>query len=218
MRLQATQSIERNSPDWQGFLIDAGIGCFVESASILALGYFNICIGETRYGKAELDATGMGCSYDEVVRRWRERRRSVFPELGVLPARQMAEAYLTYQYLDADPDRTYCGLVRHEFGNRLIESKVVWAPDGDEAFDDDSCVLQFDIGDQVRIVGFKGVDFEELDDTISEIYLPAVEFYELLRLWIVDFEGLCRRHSPYLQQWKEQNFRFSTPRGETDLI
>ncbi len=36
------------------------------------------------------------------------------------------------------------------------DSKLMWAPDGDEAFDDGSYVLQIDSGSLVRLIGFKG--------------------------------------------------------------
>ena len=35
---------------------------------------------------------------------------------------------------------------------------LVSAPDGDEAFDDGSYVLQFDVGDRVRLIAFKRPD------------------------------------------------------------
>jgi hypothetical protein len=45
-----------------------------------------------------------------------------------------------------------------QFTKTLHSNSLVWAPDGDEAFDDSSNVLQFDIADPVRLIAFKRPD------------------------------------------------------------
>lgn len=62
--------------------------------------------------------------------------------------------------------------------------RIVWAPDGDEAFDDSSYVLQFDIDDQVRLVAFKAQHSDLFDrNTLCEVVLGADEFYGILAQW-----------------------------------
>jgi hypothetical protein len=65
-----------------------------------------------------------------------------------------------------------------------------WAPDGDKAFDDGSCVLQFDVKDRVRLIAFKSDDDYSYDpNTLSDVWLAAEEFYGILRQWRDTFES-----------------------------
>lgn len=71
-----------------------------------------------------------------------------------------------------------------EFSHWLENGKLVWAPDGDEAFDDGSFVLQFDVDDRVRLIGFRsGANCHHDPETLSDVWLPANAFYGILRQW-----------------------------------
>ncbi len=99
-----------------------------------------------------MDATLLACSFDEVAKRVRDRGThlapfSAFPDgAAIATAAWMAKYSETY-------DPSLLAISREELTNTLSNNGIVWAPDGDEAFDDGSQVLQFDIGDQVRIIG-----------------------------------------------------------------
>jgi hypothetical protein len=74
----------------------------------------------------------------------------------------------------------------------LIQAnRILWAPDGDQAFDDGSYVLHLDDGNNVRLIGFRvGEDERHIHSTLSDVQLPAASFYELLQEWQSSFEAL----------------------------
>ena len=61
---------------------------------------------------------------------------------------------------------------------------LIWAPDGDEAFDDGSSVLQLDVGDRVRLIGFRcGVGYHHDPATLRDVWLDAAGYYTTLKEW-----------------------------------
>jgi len=70
----------------------------------------------------------------------------------------------------------------------------VWAPDGDKAFDDWSHVLQFDVGERVRLIAFKSSEqgYHHAPDTLADAWLEAEEFYRVLEEW----------RSAFVAEWK----------------
>jgi hypothetical protein len=81
------------------------------------------------------------------------------------------------------------GLTANAFRDALAQGEVLWAPDGDAAFDDGSHVLQFDEGDQVRLIAFKNSDSQDkLQQSVVEVRLASDRFYELLGEWQHGFE------------------------------
>jgi hypothetical protein len=82
---------------------------------------------------------------------------------------------------------------RDSFCHHIQTSRIQWAPDGDEAFDDSSYILQFDIGEQVRIIAFQCTQGLHHDPgTLREMWIPEEEFYGILREW---------QHA-FLSEWK----------------
>jgi hypothetical protein len=67
-------------------------------------------------------------------------------------------------------------------------NSCTWAPDGDEAFDDSSYILQFDIRNQVRLIGFKSSNFVPDPSTIRDLWVSAFDYYSLLEDWIAEFD------------------------------
>ena len=76
----------------------------------------------------------------------------------------------------------------------IASHRITWAPDGDEAFDDGSYVLQFDVGDKVRLVAFKSGDLGHQYDpeTLNDRWLEADQFYSILQQWRDAFEAEWR--------------------------
>src|SRR5438270_14045591 len=52
------------------------------------------------------------------------------------------------------PPCLFFGMRDADFITLLHSANLNWTADGDEGFDDGSCVLQFDIGDEVRLIAF----------------------------------------------------------------
>ena len=75
------------------------------------------------------------------------------------------------------------------FNGIISSSKIVFAPDGDEAFDDGSYILQFDVADRVRIIAFKSTsDYRHNPTTLSDLWLDAELFYGILKDWHTAFQ------------------------------
>jgi len=169
--------------DCSVFAIESRIADVVESPSQLALGSFLIHIGGRAFGVRKPDASMLGCSFHEVERRLRRQGKHLLPELADITATDLAAAYLDALYRETS--RTdYLGFSLHPFIDALQSSGVIWAPDGDAAFDDGSHILQFDVGRQVRIVGFMDAEApDDLSGTISEAWMDADLFYAVVSGW-----------------------------------
>ncbi len=93
-------------------------------------------------------------------------------------------------YGDDRQHEVFFGLSATEVRNALASNEIVWAPDGDAAFDDGGHVLQFDQGDMVRLIAFKNVGgIDEIAQTLAEAWVTADEFYGLLGRWQSGFEA-----------------------------
>ena len=159
----------------------------VESVSQLALGFFVIHVGGRCYGVRTPDATMLGCSVDSARQRIIDRGCHVVELLQCEEALDIAEAYLAAMYDEARQAARFFGLSADEWSEQIASGKIAWAPDGDEAFDDGSHVLQFDLGRRVRIIAFHNLPPSELQGTLSEVELDAGEFYGILEAWLKSF-------------------------------
>ncbi len=69
----------------------------------------------------------------------------------------------------------------------------MWAPNGDEAFDAGSRVLQFDIGGRVRLIAYtelpKDGDYCHDPNTIRDVWLSSDRFYAILSEWLAAFDS-----------------------------
>jgi hypothetical protein len=165
------------------FAIESEITEALENPGQMALGFFIIHVGGRAFGVKEPDASCLGCSFNEVEARLRRRGMHMSPFPTDYHAADVAEAYLDAIYRDT-PRRDYVGLSRQEFVEAIYTSAVIWAPDGDETFDDGSHVLQFDVGSRVRIIAFVNTESpDDLTGTIKEEWLDANFFYSVMSDW-----------------------------------
>jgi hypothetical protein len=168
------------------FAIESEIGSAYEEPGLLALGFFVIHILGRRYGVKEPDATMLSNSFTEVCRRLAERGLHNAPFAAGTEAAQVAVAFRRAVYTECDEGELFFGMALSEFTEALYSNRLVWAPDGDEAFDDGSYVLQFDIGDRVRLIAFNSTSDEDplWDPTsLREVWLAADQFYGVLHEW-----------------------------------
>jgi len=104
---------------------------------------------------------------------------------------KIANAFRNAVYAE-DQDESYFGIPSAKF-SKLFDrdsNDLMWAPDGDEAFDDGSYVLQFDVKDRVRLIAFKSSEgFVHDPATLSDVWLPADEFYRVLQQWQKAFDS-----------------------------
>ncbi|MBY5900189.1 hypothetical protein HFO88_07555 [Rhizobium leguminosarum] len=169
--------------DRTAFAIESEITKAFPSISQRALGSFVLHIRGRTFGVQEPDASMLGHSFHEVNDRLRRRGTHCIPVLADIDAAQIADAYIDAIFRETT--RTdYFGLSREEFTEAIHTSAVTWAPDGDEAFDDGSYVLQLDVGNKVRLIAFINTDSpEDVGATLSEEWLDAGLFYGVLSRW-----------------------------------
>ena len=170
------------------FAIESEIADAYERLSFRALGFFMIHIVGCRFGVPDPEATMLACSFDAVQRRLTNRGKHV-ASFATETAAAIADAFRGAVYSEA-PSASYFGIPFACVQESFYSADLIWAPDGDEAFDDGSFVLQFDVGDQVRLVAFRRVGGDVHDPgTLAEVWLPADEFYAALEQWRDRFES-----------------------------
>jgi hypothetical protein len=171
------------------FAVESSITQAYERLSLLALGFFVIYVGGRCYGRRTPDSTMLACSYDEVGRRIGMRGGHTGPFAADTDAGQIADAFRDAIYTGKTKEG-YFGIPVPQFCDMIQSKRFQWAPDGDEAFDDGSCVLQFDVQDRVRVIAFScGQNSLHDPATLHDIWLSAADFYSLLQSWRDAFQA-----------------------------
>lgn len=173
--------------------------------SVLPSGYFVIHVCGLRYGVRQPDATLLSCSVAEIDNRIGRRGNHAVP-FASEPAGRIADAYRDAICAPDQEQKQFFGRPHSEFENLIHSSYISWAPDGDEAFDDGSYVLQFDVGDKVRIIAFRCAERGYHHDplTLRDLWVGEEEFYGVLEQWRTAFTDawalLCERKTPDHQE------------------
>ena len=169
------------------FAIESEITIAYDRLDLRGLGYFVIHLAGYSYGISDRDATLLACSFDEVERRITRRGLHLARFPDTLPALTVAAAVADAVYSDSEVE-SVLGEPREAFTRSIHHSHLLWAPDGDEAFDDGSIVLQIDYGQSVRLIGFRmGNMYRPEEGTLRSVNLPADTFYQVLSDWRSDF-------------------------------
>jgi len=172
------------------FAIESGITKAYARLSFRALGFFVIYVRKLRYGVYAPDATLLACSFSEVVARIARRGTHTAPFAASAEAGVIADAYRDAIYAPDRENERFLGFPQPEFCSLFYLNHLAWAPDGDEAFDDESYVLHFDVGDWVRLVAFKNAEegYHHDPRTLTDIWLEAGKFYRVLEDWRKAFQ------------------------------
>jgi hypothetical protein len=171
------------------FAIESSINCAYERPSLLGLGFFVIYVGGRCYGVRAQENTMLACSYDEISSRISMRGQHVVPFATEPDGGKIADAFRTAIYSD-DADESYFNLPLLSFTDLIHSKCLAWAPDGDEAFDDGSFVLHFDVNESVRLIAFKsGPGYIHEPASLSDVWLSADDFYGILDHWRDAFDG-----------------------------
>lgn len=173
--------------DPSAFAIESEISCAFERVSFRALGFFVIHLGGKIYGVKSADATLLACSFEQVGTRIAARGKHVAPFSCHRDSGKIADAITSAIYGPESDDINSLGVSQTEVREVAHSNGVVWAPDGDEAFDDGSCVLQFDFENRVRLIGFKRKNHRHEPSTLQDVWLEADSFYRLLSQWRSEF-------------------------------
>ncbi len=171
------------------FAVESGVTEFYRALSQRALGFFNIHVSGCRYGVYKPDATLLANSFDEVRRRISDRGTHTCDFAGS-EAATIADSISLAIYSDLAEGESFWGKSPAELSHIVGSRGLMWAPDGDEAFDDGSFVLQFDVADQVRIIAFKRNNGPLHDQgSLSDLWLTGDDFYRILQHWYDEFES-----------------------------
>jgi hypothetical protein len=169
------------------FAIVCEVSEWLERDSQLGIGSFRYFVAGASFGRSEPDATLLGCSVQNVERRIRSRGRRVYLVEDGMNAAEIVSGYLRLYSAAWIGDRG-ASLYRTASVEAYGRDGVVAAPDGDEAFDDGSHVLQFDRGDDVRVIAVRNFDTEaEALGSVREALLTADQFYGVLSKWVAEF-------------------------------
>ena len=179
------------------FAIESRITKAYEQLHFVALGFFVVHVGRCRYGVDDPEATLLACSFGEVEDRIAGRGSHTVPFAGA-DAGEIARSFRSALYAEIQ-EESYFGILESDFDGMIHSSEIMWAPDGDEAFDDNSYILQFDVDDRVRLIAFKCCTKALYDpETLSDVWITADDFYRVLQQW----------HDAFESEWK------STPKTE----
>lgn len=172
------------------FAIESEITKVYSKPSLRALGFFVVHIEGRMYGVRQPDATLLANSFDSVGQRIEQRGQHKVPSASTASAQSIVEAFNTARHHEFAQDVSFLGVPLSQFEKEIYARDIMWAPDGDEAFDDGSYILQFDENDRVRLIAF--VNQETVVDTVSttsELWLAADKYYEVLSHWKSAFEA-----------------------------
>jgi hypothetical protein len=171
------------------FAIESGIMQAYEELSLRALGFFVIHVLGRSYGYKKPDATHLAIAYDGVLRRIESRGNHQAPIVIDAPAPEIAIAIGRENYIGPEENELFFGMTADRFGHSLYSNGHVWAPDGEQGFDDGSSVLQFEAANRVRLVAFQREDYSYIPESLRDLWLPADDFYDVLKEWRVRFEA-----------------------------
>jgi hypothetical protein len=182
--------------DPSSFAIESEFVYAFEKLSWRGVGFFVIHLSGCCFGVKSPGATMLANSFDEVAMRLSHRGKHLAPFAKDQDALKIAAAYTDAIYLDR-PRSSFFGMSEDQFTKIIYSNHLQWAPDGDEAFDDGSFVLQFDVDERVRLIGFKRPDQFVDEASVKDLWLSGNEFYGVLREWrdnfIAEWEGLPKR-------------------------
>ena len=177
--------------DKSRFAIESEITKAYVHPGVRALGLFLIHAAGRCYGVRAPDATLLACSFDAIANRITRRGNHTAPFAAEPDAAKIADAFRDVVYAPDQEGKVFFGIPQPEFYGHFDSGRLVWATDGDEAFDDGSYVLQFDVADRVRLIAFRSCSegYHHAPGTLSDVWLEAGEFYQILEKWRAAFEA-----------------------------
>ena len=172
------------------FAIESNITRAYEQLGLRALGFFVIHVMGRCYGVKSPDATMLANSFDEVGERIAQRGLYNASFAMEANAGEIAVAVSRALYTDCNEGELFFGIPEPQFTGTVYSNHHLWAPDGDEAFDDGSYVLQFDVENRVRLIAFsRGADSLFDPASLHDAWLAADDFYGILQNWRDSFES-----------------------------
>ena len=165
------------------FAIESVITQAYSRLSFRALGFFVLHIGGRRYGVHAPDATLLALALDEIEHCISRRGTHLAPFSTDSDGSKIFDRILGAIHSPVDNWKSYLGMSRSELNDIVCQRRLRWH-DPDEAFDDGTTVLQFDVEDRVRLIATNGGDgWRHNAETFVDIYVLADDFYSVLQQW-----------------------------------
>jgi len=170
------------------FAIESEIFEAYENLGFFGLGFFVLHVNSHQYGVREENATMLGCALSEAQERLYDRGKHIAPFAYGNSAKNIIQGLREARY-DPFPKRELIwGLSLDEINNIVGSSKCYWDTRCDEAFDDGSLILQFDIKEKVRLIANKTSNslskMPEEHEFLQDLIIDSPMFYGILEEWI----------------------------------
>ncbi|MBB4100454.1 hypothetical protein GGR46_004026 [Sphingomonas kyeonggiensis] len=170
--------------------IESCVDEFVAQKSQMGIGYFLIHVGGRQYGVKKPRACVMGNSYNEIVSRISQDGKHILNSSSKIDSKELSIYILNSIYNRGFEGGVIPSQWSKEIDDNLYANALIWAPDGDSAFDDGSHVVQVDDGQFARITAFINAETQdEFENSISDVILRRETFYETLGAWAREFDG-----------------------------
>lgn len=167
------------------FAIESSITEFCGNPSQVGLGFFVVHVPGTSYGIRDPRATMLGLPLETVTRSIARRGTHHLPLSAEPDARLLCEAILAAGYDSDRQHELFFGMSAEKLDE--LAGSLDWHAGGDEAFDDGSHIFHFDVGDGVRVLACRN-DTDYQPSYLSDLWMEADEFYEILQRWKQEFE------------------------------
>ncbi len=169
------------------FAIRTRISEFYPSNSLLALGSYTLFINGEAFGLIADDATTLGSAFRETKRRSADAGKHVATFSSEPDGRKLISIINDARNGENVSGKSFYGMDVECFINALRDSRSGWHWYCSEAFDDGSCVWQFDCDGGVRLIAQNGYVFRD-------VVIPASQFYGVLRDWVTQFEREMKKN------------------------
>lgn len=172
----------------ENFAIEHEITEVYQRLGAKALGFFVIYVDGRCFGIRRPDATLLACSFDKVQKLVCARGHESASFLKDVDSFYISKTVFECYHGDLS-ENSYFGMSPDEFDNWVVKAKIIWAPDGDQAFDDGSFILRLEVEDRVRLIAFRATEKYVVDvDSLAEVTVGADVFYSILAEWLAAFE------------------------------
>ena len=166
------------------FAIESEITGYVTKRFPGCVGYFVVHVAGETYCRKTEDATDLPGSFDAVEERLQRRGRRQVEYLESHSAHDIAEAYIAFVYAGEEHVPSTNSIDMEKFIFVFGRGDCVWMPDGTEAADDGSHLIQFDVQDRVRLIAFRSdPDALVKSGSLRELMLGGDEFYGVCDQW-----------------------------------